>query len=125
MSTKILIIEDEVILIKAIEFKLLKEGYEISKACDGKEGMEKIVSEKPDLIICDIMMPFANGLEILSFVRTKLSLATPMVMLTSIGQEETVVKALELGADEYITKPFSPNEMILRIKKILIKHGIK
>jgi len=116
---KIIAIEDESIVLKAIEFKLLKEGYEVVPCADGKEGMEKIASEKPDLIISDIMMPFASGLEIISYVRSKLGLKTPVLILSTIGQEEIVVKALELGADDYITKPFSPSELLLRIKKHL------
>ncbi|MDP4210104.1 MAG: response regulator [Bacteroidota bacterium] len=120
---KILVIEDEVIVLKAIEFKLAREGYEVILAADGKEGMEKITEQNPDLIISDVMMPYANGLEILSYLRITLQRSTPLVMLSAIGQEDTVVKALEMGADDYITKPFSPNELLLRIKKLLIKQN--
>jgi Response regulators consisting of a CheY-like receiver domain and a winged-helix DNA-binding domain len=120
---KILVIEDEVIVLKAIEFKLAREGYEVILAADGEEGMEKITEHNPDLIISDVMMPYANGLEILSYLRITLQRSTPLVMLSAIGQEDTVVKALEMGADDYITKPFSPNELLLRIKKLLIKRN--
>lgn len=118
---KILVIEDEPIIIKTIEFKLKKEGYEVISALDGKEGMEKIESEKPDLILTDIMMPYVSGLEIAVFIREKLKLTTPLIMLSGLGQEDTILKAFELGADDYLIKPFSPNELSIRIKKLLAK----
>lgn len=120
---RVLVIEDESIVLKAIQFKLTKEGYDVLVAEDGKQGIEKIETEKPDIIISDIMMPFVNGIEVISHVRNKLNSKTPIIILSAIGQEETVVKALELGANDYIIKPFSPVELTLRIKKLTIQYS--
>lgn len=116
---KILVIEDEPIVYKTIEFKLKRDGYAVISAFDGKDGMDKIESEKPDLILTDILMPFATGLEIVSFVRKQLKIETPIIVLSGLGQEETVLEAFELGADDYLVKPFSPNELSIRIKRQL------
>ncbi|MEI7596964.1 MAG: response regulator transcription factor [Bacteroidota bacterium] len=117
---KILVIEDEPIVFKTIEFKLNRDGYEVISAFDGKDGMEKIVSEKPDFILTDILMPFATGLEIVSFIRKELHSEVPIIVLSGLGQEVTVLEAFELGADDYLVKPFSPNELSIRIKRLLI-----
>ena len=89
---KLLIAEDDLMLVKAIEFKLKREGYDLVIVNDGREALLKIASEKPDIIISDIMMPFINGLEIISTVRNDMKLDTPIIMLTSVGLEKTVLK---------------------------------
>lgn len=116
---KILTIEDETMMQKAIEFRLKKDGYEVVIAGNGREGIDKIKEEHFDLILTDIMMPFINGLEIVSFIRNEMKLKTPIIMLTTVGLEKTVLEAFELGADDFITKPFSPNELSIRVKKIV------
>jgi DNA-binding response OmpR family regulator len=118
---KILIAEDDIMMLKTLEFKLVKEGYEVVSCSDGREAMQKILSESPDIIITDIMMPFVTGLDIVNKVKIEKELDIPIIILSAVGLEKTVLEAFELGADDFITKPFSPNELIVRIKKLLIK----
>lgn len=115
---KILVAEDEPLLLKTIEMRLKKEGYEVILAADGREAMQQIDAGQPDLIITDIMMPFASGLEIIGKVKQNDAENIPVIILSAMGQENTVLEAFNLGADDYVTKPFSPNELVIRIKRI-------
>lgn len=117
---KILIAEDDEMMLKTMEFKLIREGYEVITCSDGKEALEKIVSENPDLIISDIEMPFVSGLDIVNKVKIELQLDIPIIILSAVGLEKTVLKAFELGTDDFITKPFSPKELIVRVKRLLM-----
>lgn len=118
---KILIAEDDEMMLKTMEFKLIREGYEVISCADGQEALLKIASEEPDLILSDIEMPLASGLDIVNRVKIELKLNIPIIILSSVGLEKTVLQAFELGADDFITKPFSPNELIVRIKRLLVK----
>lgn len=118
---KILIAEDDEMMLKTMEFKLTREGFQVISCSDGKEALDKIVSESPDLIISDIEMPLASGLDIVSKVKVDLKLNIPIIILSAVGLEKTVLRAFELGTDDFITKPFSPNELIVRIKRLLMK----
>ncbi len=117
----ILVAEDEPMLLKTIELKLKKEGYEVIATADGREAIEKIEASSPDMVITDIMMPFSSGLEIISLVRQKIKKKIPIIILSAIEQEKVVLEAFELGADDYITKPFSLNELTIRVKKLMIQ----
>lgn len=117
-KTKILLAEDDEMLISLLSFRLKKEGYELITVKDGREAKEKIQSEQPDLIVSDIMMPFVSGLEIIGFVKNELNQKTPVIILSTAGQEKTVLEAFNLGADDFISKPFSPNELVIRIRKM-------
>ena len=117
---KILIAEDEVMILKAVEFRLKKDGYEVITCTDGREALAKIDSEQPDIVISDIMMPFANGLEIITHVK-KSERPVPVIILSAVGLEKTILEAFDLGADDFITKPFSPNELSMRVKRMLAK----
>jgi two-component system response regulator VicR len=112
------IIEDDILLLKTLAFKLTKEGYSVVSSKNGFDGIEYLKENDPDLIITDIMMPFINGLEIISFVRNEKKSNVAIIVLSSAGLEKTVLEAFELGADDFVTKPFSPNELSIRIKKI-------
>lgn len=112
---KILIIEDEQDLIKGLKLNLSDEGYNIDWEVNGKEGLQKAVEEAPDLIILDIMLPGMNGLDVCRELRRK-NIVTPVIMLTAKGEEIDKVVGLEIGADDYMTKPFSIRELIARIK---------
>jgi DNA-binding response OmpR family regulator len=116
---KILIAEDEVMMLKTMQFKLIRQGFEVVACSNGEEALEKIISEKPDIIITDINMPLVSGLDIINNVRMELNLDIPIIILSALGLEETVQKAFDLGADDFITKPFSPNELIARIKRLV------
>ena len=115
MKEKILIIEDQEDLVKGLILNLEDEGYEVDYALDGKEGLGKALKEKPDLILLDIMLPGMNGLEICKELRQN-KLDIPIVMLTAKGDEIDKVIGLEIGADDYISKPFSIRELLARVK---------
>jgi DNA-binding response OmpR family regulator len=116
----ILIAEDDELILKTIEYKLLKEGYDVIVTRNGKEAIDTIKETEIDLIITDIMMPFASGTEILAAIRS-FGKKIPVIMLSSLGQEEVVLEAFDLGASDFMVKPFSPNELILRIKRLTAK----
>jgi DNA-binding response OmpR family regulator len=116
---KILIADDELIMLKIIELRLKKDGHEVIVTSNGQEALEKIKQEDPDMIIADIMMPFTSGLEIVAVVKQdKQRRNVPIIILSSMGQENVVLEAFNLGADDYITKPFSPNELSMRVKRL-------
>ena len=115
------IVEDDILLSKTLAYKLTKEGFKVVTSKNGFEAIEYLKENEPDLIVTDIMMPFINGLEIISFVRNEKKSKVPIIVLSSAGLEKTVLEAFELGADDFITKPFSPNELSIRIKKIFIR----
>lgn len=116
----ILIAEDDELILKTIEHKLLKEGHEVILTRNGKDAIETLKTRDVDLAITDIMMPFASGIEILSAIKT-MGKQIPVIMLSSMGQEEVVLNAFDLGAVDFIVKPFSPNELTLRIKRFSLK----
>lgn len=116
---KILLIEDDKVIKKIIEFLLKKEGYDVEIATDGEQGIKKIVSIKPDLIITDIMLPYKSGLEITSFSKTNYP-EIPIIIISILGREDqTIVEAFKLGADDLIAKPFNPIELVSRVKRFM------
>jgi two-component system, OmpR family, response regulator VicR len=119
---KILICEDDLMTLKALEHKLKNEGYKTITALDGKQAIELLNTDKNiDLLLTDLHMPIISGLELITHVRNEMKSNMPIVMLTRVGLEDTVLHAFELGADDYITKPFSPEELSLRIKRLVLK----
>ena len=115
MKEKIMIIEDEEELVKGLKLNLVLEGYEVSWALDGEEGLKRALQEAPDLILLDIMLPKKDGLEVCRDLRRQ-NIKTPIIMLTAKSEEVDKVVGLEIGADDYITKPFSVRELLARIK---------
>lgn len=118
MAQKILIVEDDKFLRELIVKKLTKEGYEVSEAIDGEEGIKKIKSEKPDLILLDLILPGIDGFEVLSKMKDDpLLSSTPVIILSNLGQKEDVEKGLKLGAIDYLIKAhFTPGEIIEKIR---------
>ncbi len=116
---KVLICEDEEIMLTALEFRLRRQGLEVVKAENGKQAIEKIQSEKPTLVIADVMMPYVTGLELIQHIREDLKSSMPIIIISALEQDEIVLEAFKLGATDFITKPFRPNELILRIKRII------
>jgi DNA-binding response OmpR family regulator len=116
----ILVAEDEPLLIRAIEGRLKKDGYTVQSAADGQQALDQIANKTPDLVITDIMMPYASGLEIIAAIRALPGKKVPVIILSSMGQEDVVLEAFRLGADDYITKPFSPNELSVRVRRLLV-----
>jgi DNA-binding response OmpR family regulator len=117
---KVLVIEDDTHIWKIIEYKLKKEKHELTWANDGLKALDILKTLKPDLIISDIMVPYMDGIQILKKIKAKDELKDiPVIMLTSKAQEKDIVKGLELGAQDYMAKPFSPAELLLRVNKAL------
>lgn len=124
MAIRALVVDDEKDILRLIEIKLKKAGFEVVTAHDGQEGLEKALAEKPDIMLVDVMMPRMDGYTVVSEVRQQLGSEAPVIiLLTAKGQEADVVKGLTSGADDYIIKPFSPRELIARINVVLIKSG--
>ena len=114
MDKKILVADDEKSIADIVKFNLEKEGYKVSLAYDGEEAIKKTYEVLPDLILLDIMMPKKDGFQVLKEIRRDFS--TPVLMLTAKEEEVDKVLGLELGADDYITKPFSMRELMARVK---------
>ena len=120
---KILVVDDERNIVELLKFNLEKEGYDVLAAYDGIEAVKLATDERPDLIILDIMLPGQGGLEVCRQIRKVMK--TPILMATAKGEEIDKILGLELGADDYVTKPFSPRELIARVKAILRRTSIR
>lgn len=116
---KIVLAEDNSILLSLLKFRLEKEGYTLLLAGNGIEAIQLIEDHNPDLILSDIMMPYISGLEVISHLRNILNINTPIIVFSSAGQEEMVLKAFEMGATNFMSKPLNINELIIMIKKTL------
>ncbi len=114
---RILVVDDEERMVRFIRLNLEHDGFQVSEAFNGKEAIQKIRDVTPDLILLDVMMPDIDGFEVLETVREVSQV--PVIMLTAKGEEDDRVRGLELGADDYVTKPFSPRELVSRVKAVL------
>ena len=120
MKLRVLIVEDEDTLIELLDYNFKKEGYTVETATDGESALDKILFKSPDLIILDWMLPKLSGIELCRQIRnTKQIKNIPVIMLTARGEERDRLKGLEMGADDYVTKPFSINELLARAKAVL------
>jgi len=120
VKEKILIVEDEKDIVKMLEYNLRKEGYVSLSARSGEDAVKTAGKESPDLILLDLMLPGIDGLEVCKTLKLgQKTAAIPIIMLTAKSQESDKIVGLELGADDYVTKPFSPRELIARIKAVL------
>ncbi len=115
MSKRVLIVEDEKNIVDILSFNLIREGYETLEAYDGAAGLQLALEQNPDLILLDLMLPKMNGFDVCRNLRTQ-NRSTPVIMLTAREEETDKVLGLELGADDYITKPFSMRELLARVK---------
>ena len=116
-GSKILVVEDDRNLLEVLKYNLVKEGYEVLTAADGVQALDAARSNKPDLIVLDIMLPKLDGFEVCRILRTEMT--APILMLTAKAGETDKVVGLELGADDYMTKPFSMREFLARVKAML------
>lgn len=116
---KILIAEDEPLMLMAIVAKLKGDGYEVTGTTDGREALKAIEENLPDLIITDILMPYTSGLELIGIVKSNPATNIPVIVLSGIGEEETVMEAFQLGADDFLSKPFNPTELSVRVRRLL------
>ncbi|MBK7514198.1 MAG: response regulator [Betaproteobacteria bacterium] len=120
MTTKILIADDEPNILISLEFLMKREGYEVHLARDGQEALDALRRERPRLVLLDVMMPKKTGFEVCQEVRNDDAIrATLILMLTAKGRETDVVKGLALGADAYMTKPFSTRELVQKVRSML------
>lgn len=120
MSRKILVADDEPNIVISLEYLMKREGYTVLVARDGQEALDTIAREKPDLVLLDVMMPSKSGFEICQAVRASEDLqATKILMLTAKGRDTDVAKGLALGADGYMTKPFSTRELVQKVADML------
>jgi two-component system alkaline phosphatase synthesis response regulator PhoP len=118
MKTRILIVEDEPAMVAGLRDNFEYEGYDVISAQDGVAGLERALAEHPDLVVLDVMMPRMSGLDVCKQLKAKRP-SLPIIMLTARGQEIDKVVGLELGADDYVTKPFSIRELLARVKAVL------
>ncbi len=120
MKETVLIVEDEKDIVKMLEYNLKNEGFKTISVSDGEDAIDSSISRSPDLIILDLMLPGIDGLEVCKTIKSNSKTTSiPIIMLTAKSQESDKVVGLELGADDYMTKPFSPRELIARIKAVL------
>jgi DNA-binding response OmpR family regulator len=117
-SNTILIIEDEPALLRGLKDNFEAQGYQVRTANNGRKGLDTLLKAPPDLLLLDLMLPAVNGYEICRAARAS-KLEMPIIMLTAKGQEEDIVRGLELGADDYVTKPFGIRELVARVKALL------
>lgn len=118
MKTKVLVVDDEHSIVTLLKYNLEQAGYEVITAMDGEEGRQLAVQESPDIILLDLMLPKMDGMEVCKQLRQE-RIMTPILMLTAKDEELDKILGLELGADDYMVKPFSPREVIARVKAIL------
>ena len=124
MSVHLLVIDDEEDIRRLVQIKLSKAGYEVTTANDGEEGIALALESKPDVVVSDVMMPGKDGYQVVAELREKLADNPPVIiLLTAKNQKSDVMEGLAGGADDYVTKPFSPRELIERIEVALIKAG--
>ncbi len=120
VKSRILVVDDEPEAVDLVEFNLKEAGFEVLRAADGPEALKQARSGKPDLLVLDLMLPEVDGLEVCKMLRRDPATSNlPIIMLTARAAEVDRILGLELGADDYVTKPFSPRELVLRVKKVL------
>jgi two-component system alkaline phosphatase synthesis response regulator PhoP len=116
---KILVVDDERHIVRLIQVNLERQGYNVVTAHDGKEALEKVASERPDLVVLDVMMPYMDGFEVLRNLRRNPETAElPVIMLTAKAQDQDVFRGWQEGVDMYLTKPFNPQELLTFVKRI-------
>jgi DNA-binding response OmpR family regulator len=124
-DAKILLIDDDTLLLALLERKLTARGYAVITANDGNQGLERARADKPDLIVLDMMMPIMDGRQVLRAIQADAALSTiPVIMLTARREESDIVGAIERGAADYQLKPFSPEELIARIGRFLTRKKV-
>ena len=120
MSKKqVLLAEDDELLASLLNYRIQLAGYEVIVARDGREVKTHLEGNSPDIIISDIMMPYFSGIELLDHVRNEMKSKIPIIIISTAGNEENVLNAFELGADDFIAKPVSPSELLVRIQRAL------
>ena len=125
MSEKrLLLAEDDELLASLLKYRLEKAGYIVDLVYDGKQVKSRLAEEMPDIIVSDIMMPYFSGIELIDYVRNELNSNLPIIIISSAGNEENVLSAFELGANDFIAKPVSPSELLVRVGRELQKDRV-
>jgi len=123
---KIVVVEDEEDILDVIRYNLAREGYRVSAARDGRKGLKLVRDEAPDLVLLDLMLPGLDGIELCRHLKADpVTRAIPIIMVTAKGEEPDIVLGLGVGADDYIAKPFSPRELVARVKAVLRRGPLK
>ena len=124
MTKQIVVIEDEPDILEVLRYNLSREGYAVETSNNGLDGINRVRSSLPDLVLLDLLLPGIDGLEVCRRLKSHRTTGNvPIIMLTAKGEESDIVLGLELGADDYITKPFSPREVLARIRAVLRRQG--
>jgi len=121
VKKNLLLAEDDELLASLLDYRLQKGGYNVHLAKDGRDVKEYLKTATPDIIVSDIMMPYFSGIELIDYVRNQLNSKIPIIIISSAGNEENVLSAFELGANDFISKPVSPSELLVRVGRELIK----
>ncbi|UCD61306.1 MAG: response regulator [Flavobacteriaceae bacterium] len=121
VKKNLLLAEDDELLASLLDYRLQKGGYNVHWASDGRDVKEYLKLATPDIIVSDIMMPYFSGIELIDYVRNELNSKIPIIIISSAGNEENVLSAFELGANDFISKPVSPSELLVRVGRELIK----
>ncbi len=119
----ILIAEDEQFMLMIIVQQLKNEGYDVTGVPDGREALKIMETNPPDLLITDILMPYTSGLELIGIVKSTFANTIPIIVLSAIGEENIVLEAFQLGADDFLTKPFNAMDLTVRVKRLLRLHS--
>ena len=118
---RLLLAEDDELLASLLKYRLEKEGYQVDLVFDGKQVKARLAESIPDIIVSDIMMPYFSGIELIDYVRNVLGSMVPIIIISSAGNEENVLNAFNLGANDFIAKPVSPSELLVRVGRELQK----
>ena len=121
VKKNLLLAEDDDLLASLLDYRLQKGGYNVHVANDGRDVKEYLKTATPDIIVSDIMMPYFSGIELIDYVRNQLDSKIPIIIISSAGNEENVLSAFELGANDFISKPVSPSELLVRVGRELNK----
>ena len=120
---KVLIVDDEEMAIKLVEHQLKLDGFEVITTTDGREAMDLIKSEEPDLVVSDIMMPFMSGLDLLELIKSEKK-KIPVILVSALDDVEVIQTAIGMGADDFVIKPVNMDELTLRVKRVLANNNL-
>jgi len=121
---KLLLAEDDHMLASLLKFRLEKEGYQVALVPDGKAVKQSIATHIPDAIISDVMMPYFSGIELVDHLRNELKSDIPIILISTASNEENVINALKMGANDFLAKPVSPSELLIRVNREIQRHQI-
>lgn len=123
-SKRLLLAEDDPMLASLLKYRLERGGYTVDLAADGREVKSYLEKQLPDVIVSDIMMPYFSGIELVDFLRSELKSTVPVIIISNAGNETNILNAFSLGADDFISKPVSPAELMIRVDKLTRKQAI-